>query len=279
MNTLLDSLEEFWDAEVPRLGEQGARGWDAWTPSSSSTTAPTAATPPRTIDAADAYERWAATEGWHDRHAQLPSRGIAIDAPDSDPYAAVLFADVRMLLLPLASPGSKDAFRRLWLTFLGLPLPGFVAALPNSEAGADVDASGASVDERWGSTHFARVPVLAAVFPDPAATAQRITADAYAGVLVGREREYVGSALALPVREWSQGAVGPLEALGPPEAPTNVGWCPVDVAAVDAGFVRNVFAQCRLGRGDEAWDVLAVAFESAVNIKRSAGIRNTKCTR
>jgi hypothetical protein len=262
MATLLESLEEFWDAEQPRLGEEGARGWHAWSPSSPVAASPTKAHSPPELNVTDLYERWSVSETWHDRHAQLPARDANGDEADADPYSTVLFSDIRPLLVPLSSPRAKDVFRRLWLTFLGLPLPGFVAALP------DTDARDASADERWGATRLTRPVVLSAVFPDAANASHRITADAHAGVLVGREREYAGSALALPVREWVQDAFGTLEALGPPETPTTTIWSAADVAAVDAGFVRNVLAQCRLGRGDDEWDAMAVAFEAAGNIKR-----------
>jgi hypothetical protein len=45
-------------------------------------------------------------------------------------------------------------------------------------------------------------------------------------------------------------------------------WTKEDVAGVDVSFVRKVFEQCRMGDDDVEWDVLALAFEAAIDVKR-----------
>src|SRR6266403_991951 len=40
------------------------------------------------------------------------------------------------------------------------------------------------------------------------------------------------------------------------------------IAGVDVEFVRTVFDQCRMGDDDVEWDLLTLAFEAAVDVKR-----------
>lgn len=45
-------------------------------------------------------------------------------------------------------------------------------------------------------------------------------------------------------------------------------WGKEDVEDIDEEFVRRVFNRLRLGFDDWEWDVFALAFEAALNIKR-----------
>ncbi|OSC99517.1 DUF1740-domain-containing protein [Trametes coccinea BRFM310] len=255
----LNGLEEFWDSEVPRLGEPGALGWSTWEASNrpshpSPPSPPHAPSPDPRI--ADPYARWAASESLADRIRALPLRSTDEDPSDADadPYAVVLFSDIRPLLLPLRTPRAKDVFRLVWLAFLGLHVPGFLRALsPRPEE---------STDDRWAYTHLAAPSYLGAIFPAPDAGARRVTADAHAGVLVGREREF-GSGFG-PVRCWGYGVVEPLESFGQGRWTM---WGSEDVQGVDAALAREVFRQCRLPGQDAEWDVLYLAFEAAVSLK------------
>jgi hypothetical protein len=92
---------------------------------------------------------------------------------------------------------------------------------------------------------------------------KQMVADAYAGVLIGREKEYISGFG--PVKSWGYGAVDPLESV----AQERHGlWTKEDVEGVNEEFVRNVFSQLRLGARDHEWDALVLAFEAAVNMKK-----------
>ncbi|KAH9837066.1 NRDE-2, necessary for RNA interference-domain-containing protein [Rhodofomes roseus] len=252
----LDALEEFWESEAPRMGEANTKGVPYWTTNPIGDV--TNLVSPRkaaNISARerDPFRRWAASESLSDRAYQLPTRSFD-GAADEDPYATILFADIRPLLVDIRSAKAKDIFRRIWLAFLGLHVPGFLATLTS--------LSQESTDDRWACAHLASPSHLAAIVPSEAnSAARRITADAQAGVLIGREREY--SNAFGPVKNWGYGVLGALEAV--PGTRWTM-WGPEDVADVSIDLVREVFAQCRTG-DDTEWDVLSLAFEGACNLK------------
>ncbi|KAH9944116.1 NRDE-2, necessary for RNA interference-domain-containing protein [Epithele typhae] len=248
----LSALEDFWDAEVPRLGEVGASGWAAWEASGrlEQETQMAQMVQP-SADDADPFSRWANSE-MHADHALTFSLRSADDDAD-DPYAVVLFSDIRPFLFPLRGERAKDVFRRAWLAFLGLHVPGFLASTSEHFEG--------NADDRWAYEHLAGSSHLQAVFPQ-AALARRIAADAHAGVLVGREREY-GDGFG-PVKDWGYGTIGPLDAFG---FNTWTMWGAQDVKNVDHATVREVFKWCKSPGNDHAWDALCLAFEASLNIK------------
>lgn len=249
----MNALEEFWDSEVPRLGESGAKGWATWEASGRSEQAPPIHRPVDTNSRiSDPYSRWAACEALADRTQALSLRTTDADE-GADPDAVVLFSDIRPLLLSLGTREAKDTFRRIWLSFLGLRVPGFVASL--SAHPAD------NTDDRWACSVLVSPSYLASVFPADTST-RRVTADAHAGVLVGREREY-GSGFG-PVKDWGYETVAPLDVLGTGKWTM---WTSEDVQGVDTGLVREVFKHCRVPGDGSSWDVLNVAFEAAVGLK------------
>ena len=125
----LNALEDFWDSEVPRIGEPGALGWAAWEASNrADQPPPTTKGTEDDIRIPDAYAKWAASETAADRAHALSLRSTD-DDESADPYAVVLFSDIRPHLFPLRTQPAKDTFRRIWLAFVGLHVPGFVASL------------------------------------------------------------------------------------------------------------------------------------------------------
>lgn len=245
-------LEAFWDSEMHRAGEHSAIGWASWAANGRPTQIePTSSrrnvTP---TPASDPYSAWATSEIMNDRAHPYSSRSTDQDDDGSDPYATVLFSDVQPLLVSSRSQRSKQVFRLIWLSFLGLHIPGFVASLSNSREG--------NMDDRWASTGL----VSPTIFPaDSSVASRRITAVAQAGVLIGREREYRSGFG--PVREWGYQAVGPFDGFG--SANWTI-WSPSDVAQVDVDAVREVFRSCRYGDETE-WDILNLAFEAALSVK------------
>ncbi|KAJ7275169.1 NRDE-2, necessary for RNA interference-domain-containing protein [Mycena haematopus] len=254
----LDSLEEFWESECPRLGEAGAQGWDSWYSSGRPSAPPPSQPSPSAIEDLDPYRKFGFSESFADRTLFLPRRSTDIEA-DSDPYCIILFSDIRDLLLRLDSRSAKDVLRYAWLTVLGLHLPGFKAV-----DGASSDTS-MDLDDRWCHTYLTRPAFLDTLFPK--APQSRIVNDAVAGVIIGREREYT-SGLSDPILSWGWGVIGPLE------VPSSSGktrglWNKEDLDGVDVAVVRNVFDQLRLGNDDVHWDLLTVAFAAASSVKNA----------
>jgi hypothetical protein len=246
-------LEQFWESEVPRIGEPDAKGWAAWDRSGRPEyVSQTAGSTPRNHGSAetDSYRRWAIDESAADRTMDIPTRSA--DDTD-DPYSTILFSDIKDLLVSLESMQVKYKFRLIWLSFLGLHIPGFSASLS--------EISSENLDDRWCDTHLITSSYLRSIFP-PDVMSKRITAESHSGVLVGGEKQYSNSFG--PVHNWGYGAVNPLD------DQNHSLWSHRDVGNVRADFVRKIFEQCRMGNEDVEWDTLAITFEAAINVKRSA---------
>lgn len=253
----LDALELFWESEVPRMGEPGATGWSHWETSDQSVAQATASdkAAPSKSSQSDPYVRWGYNELLEDRSRTLPLRSFD-SQDDSDPYATILFSDIRPFLLELRSPCAWRAFRLIWLSFLGLHVPGLSATL--SPRLAD------SSDDKWASHHLSSPAYLNAIFPPSDALVTCVTADSSAGVQIGREKEY--SSPFGPVKSWTYGALEPME-----RAPgSHWGmWTQEDTKNVEIEVIREVFKQCRISPTEDAdWDVLRVAFEAVVDVKK-----------
>ena len=249
----LDQLEEFWESEVPRVGEADASGWATWYTSSRSQwekPSPLVA-PPKRSSSGDPYTRWAEDELSVDCTHQLPTR--TIDDLEEDPYSTILFSDIRPLLLQLQTLRAKQVFRLIWLSFLGLYLPGLSASL--SPVPSDC------ADDRWSCGHLSSPRSLSAIFP--LKTSSRITADSQAGVLIGRERDY--SSVFGPVKNWSYGVFDSMDSVGSGHWRM---WSSAELENVKQDLVREIFRQCRITDESEDWSILMIAFESAISTKK-----------
>lgn len=122
---LLQFLEDFWDSEVPRVGDDAAQGWDRWQganameldiPSNGSTDFE-----PSTES--DPFVRWFQDETAADRCIR-PGKASAIDTAaeeEDDPYRIILFDDIRPFLFVIRNPEVKLQLVYAVLNYLGLP--------------------------------------------------------------------------------------------------------------------------------------------------------------
>ncbi|OJD16591.1 hypothetical protein AJ78_03231 [Emergomyces pasteurianus Ep9510] len=106
---------EFWDSEVPRIGEIGAKGWD-----SGEGAAPEPKTDPsrREIDQRPTFGSWEQSERFQARHSRLPARTLD-DVQEDDPYRVILSSDISDFLIPF--PGVPDLLIGAFMIFCGLP--------------------------------------------------------------------------------------------------------------------------------------------------------------
>lgn len=182
LESQLESLEDFWESEVPRAGEPGAKGWGDWISCNrlNNSGSPLKVVPQMDVDSQskDSYVKWHHDESRADR-------------------TSLLLSDIKALLLPLRTEGAKNAFRLIWLSVLGLHVPGLAETL-----------SQGSWDDRWSFTYLCSFSRLDSIFPATAGQRQLI-ADSHAGTLIGRERDF--SSAFGPIKEWSRDALGPLE--------------------------------------------------------------------
>ncbi|KAF2749288.1 DUF1740-domain-containing protein [Sporormia fimetaria CBS 119925] len=116
----LDSLEEFWDSEVPRIGEPGAKGWGQYTGEASPTVQSAALDPECQSSPVHNFK------GFGVREAELMDKmlypGRTTDTfGEEDPFHLILFSDLKdyLQVLPANPPWSLllDGF----LCFAGMP--------------------------------------------------------------------------------------------------------------------------------------------------------------
>lgn len=125
----MSSFRDFWESEVPRIGEDGAKGWCHFTEVEEMADLPEAnteyaATAP---DTKDVYKAWASVETQRSRSAALPARTLD-EGTEEDPFRVVMFADLEPLLFHapsqvIAMPRFKAAILHGFLLFCHLPAP------------------------------------------------------------------------------------------------------------------------------------------------------------
>ncbi|KAF8647946.1 hypothetical protein AX16_006478 [Volvariella volvacea WC 439] len=264
--TQLDTLQEFWESGYPRVGETDAKGWAAWFSTGKSEFTGSQATSVLQPDQhPDSYTAWANFELRADMSHHIPIRSPDDQPTNTDPYTTILFGDISPLLVVLRSNQAKHLFRLVWLSVLGLHVPGLSLLL---------SGDGLNWDDRWSLGHLAKSSYLDIFFPKEA-TGTHLTNDAVAGAIIGRAKEYAGSFSS--IRNWSKDALSPLdvglrdEGLGKQFGkPSGCIWGKEDVENVDIEFVRQIFRQLRVGINDAEWDCLALAFETVINLKQAS---------
>jgi hypothetical protein len=124
LDDLLSVLEEFWDADTPRIGEPGAKGWQEWQASHSNSPEPSVGdtSGDDQITPHDRYDAWYQREQCLDRRFQVAAKASDLEAADDeDPFRVVLFGDVAEFLFLITSPSAKLQLAYAALNFLGLP--------------------------------------------------------------------------------------------------------------------------------------------------------------
>ena len=239
---------------MPRIGEEGAKGWRSWYSSKADQKHHPIPPPAPAAPDLDPYRQWAAQESLLDGTISLPTRS---DSDTTDPYSTILFADIQPLMINISSQRAKAAFRLAWLSFLGMHLPGFSLA-----ASPDLDW-----DDRWNLEHLATSAYMNSLFPSESGQMKLLT-DAVAGVVIGRERDYASPFG--PVRCWGRDVSGPLDTSSaePGKTLKRGIWTSRDMSLVDENIVRRLFSSLRVSQIDTEWDTLFLAFEVAINPKK-----------
>ncbi|KAI7957432.1 hypothetical protein MJO28_004527 [Puccinia striiformis f. sp. tritici] len=124
LNELVDDFEMFWDSEVPRIGEDGGQGWKNMdldsepleTGAGSCLPAESKEIEPNSTE--QIYDRWQARE----MKAHRPLRTTDLQ-DDEDPFACILFDDIRNLLFLLSTDDSLQALLYSFLSFVGVSIP------------------------------------------------------------------------------------------------------------------------------------------------------------
>ncbi|KAG8747264.1 hypothetical protein FRC10_001880 [Ceratobasidium sp. 414] len=244
----LTMFEEFWDSEVPRIGEEHAQGWATWAEDQNTKNMAESHSviPPLQEPSTDPYRLWAQHEKNLDSVFNRPLRLRPANYHLDDPYRVVVLSDFSSLLIPLITPIARRNLLFVFLHFLGLHAPG--STPPPDDIWAD---------DRW----MSRESVL---FPEELKSTGPLVLDG--GALIGRERML--RAGWGPVKEWGWG-VGRIVGA---ESDRMVGgrtWESDDVRGVDSDFVSRVFAALSPIVQDEMWDEHWLAFETVNNPKKA----------
>lgn len=99
---LMSSFSDFWESEVPRIGEDDAKGWSHFAEAEEMADLPESkpdppAAPPGTRDV---YKAWAALEAHRGKSAGLPARTLD-EGTEDDPFRVVMFSDLKPLMFYL----------------------------------------------------------------------------------------------------------------------------------------------------------------------------------
>ncbi|KAK4545327.1 hypothetical protein LTR36_003507 [Oleoguttula mirabilis] len=116
----LDALEDFWDSEVPRIGEEGAEGWSHYAQHGGRTTRSATSTDLQPLEAARLILSFAEQE--IERFGGLHLPAVADDdLAMADPFRHVLFSDLQEVFQVLDVDLPKTALINAFLNFVHLP--------------------------------------------------------------------------------------------------------------------------------------------------------------
>ena len=123
----LSSFEEFWDSEVPRMGEDNYEGWASFCLKRGNAPQLRTENTEHVLDIKDTWKSWVASE----RRQSLRSREAAHaidDVKTDDSYRMILFSDIQAFLVDCSSQISQQFLLKAFLVFCHLPT--YQAAVP-----------------------------------------------------------------------------------------------------------------------------------------------------
>ena len=141
----LSSFHDFWESEVPRIGEDGAMGWSFYAAKDGEAPQPKQDSTGQMIDEGRVFETWLVCEYKRALSSRCPARTVD-DVEEDDPYRVILFSDIKNileLLIDPPSPPGSDVALAAFLTFCHLP------PLASSD-------SNTGCANRWGRDSFVR---------------------------------------------------------------------------------------------------------------------------
>ncbi|KAG6039674.1 hypothetical protein E4U41_002308 [Claviceps citrina] len=122
----LDSFRDFWESEVPRIGDADAQGWVQYVASSGQVDAPEPqpVSPTKSLSTGDVFKAWGCSEQTRGRLAKMPARTMD-DGTEDDPFRVVMFSDIEPWLFSISElcwdGPVKDELVDAFLIFCGLP--------------------------------------------------------------------------------------------------------------------------------------------------------------
>ncbi|ESZ92996.1 hypothetical protein SBOR_6617 [Sclerotinia borealis F-4128] len=123
-NGILELFGEFWEAEVPRIGELCSLGWQNFTETGDDSTIPDAQTDESemSLSGQDLFKSWVIAESSRIKVSRIPARTMD-DTVEDDPYRVILFTDIEnfLILLPKSAASLRRSLLNAFLIFCHLP--------------------------------------------------------------------------------------------------------------------------------------------------------------
>ncbi|KAF2120310.1 NRDE-2, necessary for RNA interference-domain-containing protein [Lophiotrema nucula] len=116
----LGLFEEFWDSEVSRIGESGAKGWAAFDAENGSAPPLLTASLAAPVFQADDIEEFRRREIEHMKKLRFPGR-TADEVGEDDPFHMILFSDIEGCLDILPQTDSRELILGAFLCYCSLP--------------------------------------------------------------------------------------------------------------------------------------------------------------
>lgn len=180
----LSAFADFWESEVARVGEEGAKGWRHFVSSGEDMADLPESRSDRSATmskSADPFRAWAGIEQQAAEKARMPARTLD-EGTEDDPFRVVMYSDIGdflvwfpSALLPKVKPMLADAF----LVFCGLPPAGlsgkFTALLDDPfvagrgqglDLGLNRDDAGTTLDLSRRAPNFRQQGGNMAISPD-----------------------------------------------------------------------------------------------------------------
>ena len=119
-SSIMGLFQEFWESEVPRIGEVGASGWKAYIEGKGDFPDPVNFTKSKILDQNECFSSFAEVESLLSKDNVLPARSLD-DMEDDDPFRVVLFSDIQDFIIysPAQIPGI--VWVQAFLCFCTLP--------------------------------------------------------------------------------------------------------------------------------------------------------------
>ena len=118
---IMEAFEKFWEEEVPRIGEEGARGLASFQPDEQEAPDPVTIEVQTVTSTRKLFTRFAEAERTMAKRFAMPGRS-ADEAGEDDPYHVVLFNDLSSILFPaILEVEEKRDLIVAFLRFANLP--------------------------------------------------------------------------------------------------------------------------------------------------------------
>jgi hypothetical protein len=117
-------FREFWESEVPRIGEDGALGWHHFVGNADASDVPDVLVDEEenTLNSENIFESWAVAERLRSKTSCIPARTMD-EVVEDDPFRIILFSDIEDFLIFIPSrPGNlREMLLDAFLVFCRLP--------------------------------------------------------------------------------------------------------------------------------------------------------------